>query len=342
MLVPEQWYAVVESREVLTQKPVGIRRLGESLVFWRDGQGQISVMKDRCPHRSSALSLGRIVDGRIQCPFHGFEFNTEGVCELIPANGRSTTPPKVFACQNYPVQEAFGFIWVWFGKPQDQYPPLPWFPNLESMEYQTFQKTWDVDITRSIEGLLDVSHLPFVHPHTIGRGYETLVNGPYTTIEDDTIRVWIDNQPDAGVSAVKPSQLPTPSGPASLEFRFPNLWQLNLGPATKVVNVIAPVDDGKCVIYIRTYVKTWVSKHLTRLIAWVSNLFNLYVLSEDYSVIRSQTPKVSDLNIGERFIPADRPIAIYLQHRRDLIARSRGVHPVRDEPTSEPSHAGNP
>jgi hypothetical protein len=36
-------------------------------------------------------------------------------------------------------------------------------------------------------------------------------------------------------------------------------------------------------------------------------------------VIRSQTPKVTDLNIGERFIAADRPIAIYLQHRRDLI-----------------------
>jgi phenylpropionate dioxygenase-like ring-hydroxylating dioxygenase large terminal subunit len=66
MLIPDLWYAVLESSEVPAGKPVGARRLGESLVFWRDGDGQIVVMKDRCPHRSSQLSLGRIIDGRIR------------------------------------------------------------------------------------------------------------------------------------------------------------------------------------------------------------------------------------------------------------------------------------
>jgi phenylpropionate dioxygenase-like ring-hydroxylating dioxygenase large terminal subunit len=75
MLIPDRWYAVLDSKEVRTGKPLGVRRFGESLVFWRDADGRIVVMKDRCPHRSSQLSLGRIIDGRIQCPFHGFEFD---------------------------------------------------------------------------------------------------------------------------------------------------------------------------------------------------------------------------------------------------------------------------
>ena len=131
MLIPDCWYAVLESHEVRAGKPVGALRFGEPLVFWRHAEGRVSVMMDRCPHRSSQLSLGRIVNGRIQCPFHGFEFSGDGACKLIPANGRSAQVPKVFQCTVYPAQEAFGLIWVWYGQPRSTYPPLPWFPNLD-------------------------------------------------------------------------------------------------------------------------------------------------------------------------------------------------------------------
>jgi phenylpropionate dioxygenase-like ring-hydroxylating dioxygenase large terminal subunit len=193
MLIPDRWYAVLESNEVPARKTVGRRRLGESLVFWRDGEGRVSVLEDRCPHRGSQLSLGRIIDGRIQCPFHGFEFRGDGTCQFIPANGRAAHIPQIFQCQAYPSQEAHGWIWIWFGQPRGEYPPLPWFTNLDGLEYATTRKAWDVDQTRAIEGLLDVSHLPFVHRRTIGRGARTLVNGPYTTLEDDVIRVWPSN-----------------------------------------------------------------------------------------------------------------------------------------------------
>jgi phenylpropionate dioxygenase-like ring-hydroxylating dioxygenase large terminal subunit len=317
--IPDRWYAVLDSTQVSSHKPLAVRRLGESLVVWRDKQGCVSVMVDRCPHRGSALSLGKVVSGHIQCPFHGFEFDHEGACQLIPANGRAARIPKTLQCQVYPSQEAHGFIWVWCGHPREEYPPLPWFPMGEKMQYHTIWKAWDADATRAIEGLLDVSHLPFIHRHTIGRGNETLVNGPYTTLDEDTIHVWVTNQPDEGLPAAKPTQLPPPQGPPSLEFKFPNLWRLNLGPKTKILNVIAPVEEGKCVIYVRTYLETSLPAPLTRGIAQFTNVFNRYILSEDYTVIRSQTPKVSDLAIGERFIPADRPIAIYLKHRQQLM-----------------------
>ena len=325
MLVPDRWYAVLESNEIPASRPRGIRRLGESLVVWKDGEGRLSVMADRCPHRSSQLSLGRIVAGRIQCPFHGFEFDGEGACRLIPANGRCAPVPKIFRCRVYPSREMHGFVWVWYGRPRADYPPVPWFADLDGLQYATTRAEWDVDLTRAVEGLLDVSHLPFVHSRTIGRERKTLVNGPYTTLVDDTIRIWVTNQPDEGLPAVKPTQMAPPEGEAMLEFRFPNFWQIRIGARFRIVSVVAPVDEGRCLIYLRSYANLGLPPALGRLMLRLGNVFNRRVLAEDYRVIRSQVPRVSDLDIGEHFVPADRPIAVYLQHRRDLIEAARSA-----------------
>jgi len=101
--------------------------------------------------------------------------------------------------------------------------------------------------------MLDVSHLPFVHRNTIGRGNATLVNGPYTTLENDRIRVWLDNQPDVGLPAIKPTEMPPPDKAPMLFLNFPNLWQIGSSEKLRVVNVIAPLDDDNVVIYVRTY-----------------------------------------------------------------------------------------
>lgn len=318
-MIPNMWYAVLESNEVKSGKPYSFRRLDEDLVFWRDPAGKIVVMRDRCPHRSAKLSPGKIVDGNLQCQFHGFQYNREGTCELIPANGRSGPKPKIFQCWTYPAQEAYGFIWVWNGEPQSAYPPLPFFDNLDGFVYSTFRQEWDVHYTRAIEGQLDVSHLPFVHPKTIGRGNQTLVNGPYTTLENHQLRVWLDNQPDTGLPAKKPSQVPASERTADLSFNFPNVWQIRLGDAIRNIIISAPIDDDHCMLYVRVYQSLITVPGVGHGLAFVSNLFNRYVLSEDYAITSTQRPKKSDLNIGERFIPADRPIALYLQHRAELI-----------------------
>ena len=63
---------LMESKQV-KDKPVGVTRMGEKLVFWRDGKGNVACLRDKCPHRGVELSTGQVVNGHIQCPFHGFE-----------------------------------------------------------------------------------------------------------------------------------------------------------------------------------------------------------------------------------------------------------------------------
>ena len=320
-MIPNLWYAIAESSEVGLNKPVAMKRAGEDLVFWRGSGSQLAVMRDRCPHRSASLSLGKVVEGNIQCPFHGFRFDTCGALTLAPANGRNGPKPAIFRCGVKVAREAHGFIWLWNGEPQAEYPPLPWFDNLEGFTWSTCKVPWQTDHTRAIEGMLDVSHLPFVHARTIGRGNRTLVNGPYTTLEDNKIRVWVTNQPDAGLPAAKPTELPPPNTPPGLMFNFPNVWQLVLGDKFRIALAAAPIDDENVMLYVRTCQGFTKNKLLGKLITRFSGRLNGRILREDQFVVGSQRPKKSGLDIGEQFIPADRPIALYLRHRRDLIRR---------------------
>jgi len=317
-LIPNMWYAVLDSSEVPMGKPVGFKRLGVELVFWRDSAGKVAVMHDRCPHRQSKLSPGKFVDGNLQCHFHGFQYNREGACQLIPANGRNGPKPKIFQCQSYIAQEAHGFIWLWTGEPQSEYPPLPFFAGLDNLVYSTLQKQWHVHYTRAIEGNLDVSHLPFVHAKTIGRGMGTLVNGPFTTLENNEIRVWFSNQPDEGLPAIKPTEVPPPTGPATLWFNFPNVWQIWLGETLRNLQISAPIDDEETMLYLRTYQGFVKLPVVGKWLGQLANFYNHYVLREDELIITTQYPKYGDLNAGY-FIPGDRPIALYLQQRQLLM-----------------------
>jgi len=96
MMIRNQWYIILESSEVKQGKPVGVTRMGEKLVLWRDAEGKVVCMKDQCPHRGVALSCGKLIDGLIECPFHGFQFDGSGRCTLIPANGRNAPVPRRF------------------------------------------------------------------------------------------------------------------------------------------------------------------------------------------------------------------------------------------------------
>ena len=142
-MIRNQWYAILESNEVRGGKPVGVTRMGEKLVAWRDSQGKVTVMHDLCPHRGVALSAGEVHGDCIWCPFHGFEYDASGRCTVIPANGRTAPVPKVFKVQTYPTHEAHGLIFIYWGQPEGEAPPPRWFVDLdESFSYGSARDPW--------------------------------------------------------------------------------------------------------------------------------------------------------------------------------------------------------
>lgn len=103
-MIWNQWYAVLSSKEVKKHKAYGVTRLGEKLVFWRDEEGKIDCIADKCCHRGASLASGKIVHGEIQCPFHGFEYDGTGKVTLIPANGKACPVNDNYRVNSYLVK----------------------------------------------------------------------------------------------------------------------------------------------------------------------------------------------------------------------------------------------
>lgn len=144
-MIKNQWYAVLSSKELKTNKPIGARRLGEELIFWRDDEDQINCISDRCCHRGAALSGGKIVGGNIECPFHGFQYGSDGKVKTIPANGKGAKVASNYKVKSYFVREAYGLIWLWYSEEKEDIPEIPFFEDLkEGYSYGKFSEVWPV------------------------------------------------------------------------------------------------------------------------------------------------------------------------------------------------------
>ena len=330
-MIPNQWYVVLESKEVRRGRPVGTTRMGEKMVFWRDRQGEIACAVDQCPHRGAAFSAGKLAGDCIQCPFHGFEFDASGRCVLIPANGRNAEVPKVFRARVYPLKELHGLVYLWWGEPREEYPPLPDFDYMRdpNLVYSSVTDWWNSHYTRAIENQLDVVHLAFVHRTTIGRSNKTVVQGPRFKVDEfpgghDLLSVWFDNEIEKGQVPLKPNEMPPSDKQPQIQFRFPNIWHNWLGENFHLFLGFAPIDGENTKLYLRTYHKVKIPI-LHQAFGFLSNLGNIYIERQDRRVVVTQRPFRSDLRIGEKLIPGDAPVIEYRRRRQAMInATSQG------------------
>ncbi len=320
-MIRNQWYVVLESKEVGKQ-PVGVTRLGEKLVFWRDGEGKVRAAADRCPHRGIRLSTGVIHEDHLQCPFHGFEYDSSGKCVKIPANGQNGVIPNAMRLNTYPTFEKHGLIWIWWGDSKNEDTSTPqFFENLDdSYYYASAYDPWDAHYSRVIENQLDVVHLPFIHRNTIGRGNRTVVDGPVVEWKDERmIYTYVFNRLENGKPPRKPSELsPKPAGSQHLEFIFPNLWQNYISEKVSILAAFVPVDDDHTLLYLRFYQKFAPIPVIGNVIAKLGMPMNIYIAHEDRRVVVTHQPQVSGLKIGEILIQGDLPIIEYRRKRDQL------------------------
>ena len=244
-MIPNQWYAVLSSSEVRRGRPVGAQRFGRRLVFWRDEDGNVACLDGTCCHRGADLAAGRVEGGHVHCPFHGLRYAADGRVVAIPANGLGAEVPENFRVRPWLAVDAFGFIWVFYGKPEDAPDDLPMFAEFRGgFPYAECSEVWDVHYSRAVENQLDVVHLPFVHPNTIGRGHKTLVNGPVTKWDDETLTFYVKNEPDRGQTPQKADEIENWQELNSLQYRVPNLWQNRIADDLRVMAAFAPIDDA--------------------------------------------------------------------------------------------------
>src|ERR1700737_1545160 len=108
------WYVAAWSDDLAEGQLLGRTILKEPIVLFRKADGNVAALEDRCPHRFAPLHMGKIVGGdRVQCPYHGLEFDASGACVRNP-HGTKSIPPRA-RVRSYPVTEKHKAIWIWMG-----------------------------------------------------------------------------------------------------------------------------------------------------------------------------------------------------------------------------------
>lgn len=116
------WYPILLSEELPGGRPTAVKCLSAEFVAWRDADGNPQVMQGWCPHRAVRLSLGRVLDGRLQCAFHGLRFDGTGTCVLVPWEDAPDNAEDELRARAYPAAELGGYVWAYLGDP-DRFPP---------------------------------------------------------------------------------------------------------------------------------------------------------------------------------------------------------------------------
>uniref|UniRef100_UPI0038CD3654 Rieske 2Fe-2S domain-containing protein n=1 Tax=Paenibacillus aestuarii TaxID=516965 RepID=UPI0038CD3654 len=292
----------------LDKKPIKRKLLGKDLVLYRDQAGNASAMHAYCSHRGADLSLGSCRDGKLVCPYHAWRFDTDGRCIEIPAHPNRPIPAFAHTF-TYPATERAGLLWV-YPEANDKsneeaiIPSLQIFPELEDPQYTAapYAAIWEAHLTRVIESVIDVAHVPIVHRSTIGKKSKEEIQIDFEADED---------------------HIQVRNGNGLLQYQFPQQWVLTLPNQTrnKIYNYVTftPMDENKTAIF------GLVGRNFAKSVPGINSIFSRYsakVLEEDRMIVESQHPRpIPEALRMEAHVPADGRQVRFRQMWYDFLTR---------------------
>ena len=158
------WQPAALTEELAGERPVkAVRLLGEHLVVFRDESGRYGLIGRHCPHRGTDLCYGRLEDGGLRCPFHGWLFDVGGNCLEQPAEPSGSTFHEKIRHTAYPCEERNGIIFAYLGEgAPPPFPDLDCFsaPNEFTFAFKGFL---DCNWLQALEVGIDPAHASFLH-----------------------------------------------------------------------------------------------------------------------------------------------------------------------------------
>lgn len=245
------WWPVALSRE-LQRQPLGCTLLGVPLVIFRDAEGVPAVLPDRCPHRFAPLSAGRVRDGQIECPYHGWRLDVQGRCAHLPGQQQQRCSQALL--QPLHSCEAQGLVWVSLAPERPTIAPVAPAEQRQPLDTFWIQSQVRCSLQDAAENFLDGFHTHFVHAGWIRHDRKR-----------QHIRTWVHRLED-GVEA-QYSEEGTQSGLISRlfegergvsmgRFRLPGLAEIEYHDRQGRLNLLVsawltPAADGQLRLFAR-------------------------------------------------------------------------------------------
>lgn len=189
------WYVAAMHDELPTGKLLARTYLGEPVVLFRDAQDTPVALYDRCPHRFAPLSEGTLCNSgaSLQCRYHGLQFDAQGRCVHNPQGA----VPKAAVVKSYAVRERHGLIWIWPGDAEPDDSLIPDYSAVTSASEHAAVRGYmptACGYELVVDNILDLSHVDFLHPTTLGSGALSRVRPEVSEPTLDSVKIsWISS-----------------------------------------------------------------------------------------------------------------------------------------------------
>lgn len=240
------WHPVAASWQI-GNAPIGVTRLGENIALWRDAEGKVHAIEDRCPHRGARMSLGWNLGDRLACWYHGVEMDKDGVVRSVPAIKSCTLEGKK-CIRSYPVQERAGAVFLWFGIDPEAAPAELVLPEeINGGEWSHFLcvSNWKVNYRYAVDNVMDPMHGAYLHAvsHSMAYGDKQaemrVRKTPTGLVFEKT------NQQGVNFDWVEIAD----TGALSLRLSIPYRKRFGPGGSFFIVGFATPVDAENCQVY---------------------------------------------------------------------------------------------
>lgn len=288
-MIINHWYIASES-EKLKNNPLSCKVLEEPIVLFRNSNNEVSALLNRCPHRNVYLSKGKIKNGNIQCPYHGWEFNNKGECVKVPSLCNDQKIPVNSSVKKFPVVEQDDYIWVWIGdrEPEENEKPFK-IPNYKSNGWgnKRFSVEINNDIDNITENFIDTTHTGYIHKGLFRNEAEHIAKTHLKIVEDGVI---IDIEEEETSNSILGRLLLGDSKPIHQDrFIMPSIVQVSysFGEYRKMStsHILTPIEKNKTKIYL---IFSYKFGFMNPLLSILSPTFSKLIIEQDKDILNHQ------------------------------------------------------
>jgi phenylpropionate dioxygenase-like ring-hydroxylating dioxygenase large terminal subunit len=312
----DDWHPLCSEVQLRERPVIGTRLLGVDVVIWRGDHG-VQVWHDLCIHRGSMLSLGKRVERPegtcLQCPYHGWTYNSDGACVHLPAHPQQQAPAKA-QTQVLRSRVKYGMVWGSLGAPAHDVPPFPeadaGLPPAVCGPFGSVRALGP----RLIENYIDAAHFPFVHAGVLG-------DPARPTLGEFEARITAHGVVSDPIRVFQPDPYKGASGEVTYQYNvFRPLYAhftKQTGTATNgMVLAVTPHDDSTSTAWF--IVATTALRDSERLrVEYTPRIAAIF--EEDRAMVEGQRPELLPLDLqAELHLRSDRVAIAYRSWLRQL------------------------